>query len=341
MKRRKRGGNRDVTDRGRRVEGQPSNGGPVRHIPVLLSEVLKALAPQPNERFIDGTFGAGGYARAILEAAPCGVLALDRDPSAIAAGRALDAEFGGRLKLAETPFSHMEEAAKADEWDRVDGVVLDLGVSSMQLDEAERGFSFIRDGPLDMRMSGRGLSAADIVNTFEKDEIADILYRFGEERRSRAIAAAIVADREKAPFERTVPLAELVARVLGRRAEDAKHPATRTFQALRLYVNDELGELTRALLAAERILRPGGRLAVVSFHSLEDRIVKQFLAARSGRRAKASRYLPDAGEGPAPSFQLKDRHGVEPSEEEIAANPRARSARLRWAIRTEAPPLPA
>jgi 16S rRNA (cytosine1402-N4)-methyltransferase len=308
---------------------------------VLLSAVLKALAPQPSERFIDGTFGAGGYARAILEAAPCGVLALDRDPSAIAAGRALEAEFGGRLKLAETPFSHMEEAAKAAAWDHVDGVVLDLGVSSMQLDEAARGFSFMRDGPLDMRMAGQGLSAADVVNGFEKDEIADILYRFGEERRSRAIAAAIVADRKNAPFERTVPLAELVARILGRRAEDGKHPATRTFQALRLYVNDELGELTRALLAAERILKPGGRLAVVSFHSLEDRIVKQFLAARSGRRAKASRYLPDAGEGPAPSFQLMDRHGVEPSEGEIAANPRARSARLRWAIRTEAPPLPA
>ncbi len=337
MKRRKRGGDRDVADRGRPVEGQPS-GGPVRHIPVLLAEVLKALAPKPEERFIDGTFGAGGYARAILVAAPCSVLALDRDPSAIAAGRALEAEFGGRLRLAQTPFSHMEEAAKAAGWETADGVVLDLGVSSMQLDEASRGFSFMRDGPLDMRMSGEGLSAADVVNTFEKDEIADLLYRLGEERRSRAIAAAIVADRRTAPFKRTAQLAELVSRVLGRRAEEGKHPATRTFQALRLYVNDELGELERALLAAERILKPGGRLAVVSFHSLEDRIVKQFLVERSGRRAKASRYLPSSQDGPAPSFELKDRHGIEPSEEEIGANPRARSARLRWSIRTAAPP---
>ena len=172
--------------------------------------------------------------------------------------------------------------------------MLDLGVSSMQLDEAERGFSFMRDGPLDMRMSGKGLSAADIVNTFEKDEIADILYQLGEERRSRAIAAAIVADRQKAPFERTGQLADLVSRVLGRRHDDAKHPATRTFQALRLYVNDELGELERGLEAAERILKPGGRLAVVSFHSLEDRIVKRFLQSRSGKKAKTSRYLPTA-----------------------------------------------
>ncbi len=334
MKRRKRGGDKGVTDRGGLVEGQPVNGGPVRHTPVLLAEVLRALSPGPNERFIDGTFGAGGYARAILEAADCAVLGLDRDPSAIAGGAALQAQYGGRLALAETPFSRMEEAAMAAGWDRVDGVALDLGVSSMQLDEAERGFSFMRDGPLDMRMSGKGLSAADVVNTFEKDAIANILYELGEERRSRAIAAAIVADRGKAPFERTSQLAGLISRVLGRRADDAKHPATRSFQALRLYVNDELGELERALLAAERMLKPGGRLAVVTFHSLEDRIVKRFLQSRSGKRPKTSRYLPDAAEGPAPAFELKDRHGVEPSEEEIAANPRARSARLRWAIRT-------
>ena len=334
MKRRKRGGKKGVTDRGRGQGGQPPNGGPVRHIPVLLADVLRALAPKAGERYIDGTFGAGGYARAILDAAGCAVLGLDRDPFAIEAGRALEAEYGGRLKLLETPFSYMEEAAQALGWDRVDGVVLDLGVSSMQLDEAERGFSFMRDGPLDMRMSGKGLSAADVVNTFEKDEIAGILYQLGEERRSRAIAAAIVADRQRAPFERTGQLADLVSRVLGRRHDDAKHPATRTFQALRLYVNDELGELTRGLEAAERLLKPGGRLAAVSFHSLEDRIVKRFLQTRSGKQAKSSRYLPGEAQGPAPAFELMDRQGVEPSEEEIAANPRARSARLRWAVRT-------
>ena len=259
MKRRKRGGNRDVTDRGGPVEGSPPDGGPVRHIPVLLREVLRALAPGKGERFIDGTFGAGGYARAILDAADCEVLALDRDPAAIAAGRGLEASFGGRLKLAGTRFSRMEEAARAVGWERVDGVVLDLGVSSMQLDEGARGFSFMRDGPLDMRMSGEGLSAADVVNTFEKDEIADILFGLGEERRSRAIAAAIVGERAKKPFERTGELAALGARVLGHRRGDAKHPATRTFQALRLYVNGELGELESGLQAAERLLKPGGR----------------------------------------------------------------------------------
>ena len=337
MKRLKRGGKRVVTDRGRPVEGSPSICEPVRHIPVLLQEVLRALRPGAAECFIDGTYGAGGYARAILDAADCSVLALDRDPAAIAAGRGLESSYGGRLKLIETPFSQMEDAAHSIGWDRADGVVLDLGVSSMQLDEAERGFSFMRDGPLDMRMSGQGRSAADVVNTFEKDEIANILYGLGEERRSRAIAAAIVKDREKAPFERTAQLAGLVERVLGHKPGDPKHPATRTFQALRLYVNGELDELEQALLAAERLLKPGGRLAVVSFHSLEDRIVKTFLAGRSGKRAHGSRHLPAGPEGPAPTFELKDRHGVEPSEAETTANPRARSARLRWAERTDAP----
>ncbi len=337
MKRRKRGGNRDVMDRGGRVEGQLPEGGPVRHIPVLLREVLRALQPGAAGRFIDGTFGAGGYARAILDAADCEVLALDRDPAAIAAGRGLETSFGGRLKLAGVPFSRMEEAAQAIGWERVDGAVLDLGVSSMQLDQAERGFSFLRDGPLDMRMSGHGLSAADVVNTFEKDEIASILYELGEERRSRAIAAAIVKERETASFERTDQLASLATRVLGHRPGDPKHPATRTFQALRLYVNDELGELERALPAAERILKPGGRLAVVSFHSLEDRIIKRFLGCRSGKGPRASRHLPAQAEGPAATFELVDRHGAEAAEDEIIANPRARSARLRWAIRTDAP----
>ncbi len=337
MKRRKRGGNRDVTDRGRPVEGQSPDGGPVRHIPVLLQEALRALAPKACERFIDGTFGAGGYACAILDAARCEVLALDRDPSAIAAGREIESRFGGRLHLTETPFSRMQDAAQAVGWPHANGVVLDLGVSSMQLDEAERGFSFMRDGPLDMRMSGSGVSAADVVNTFEKEQIANVLFELGEERRSRAIAAAIVHDRQTKPFERTSQLADLVARILGRRPDDPKHPATRTFQALRLYVNDELGELERALAASERILAPGGRLAIVTFHSLEDRIVKRFLNARSGKASKSSRYLPDEAEDAAPTFELKDRHGIEPSETEIASNPRARSARLRWSIRTAAP----
>ncbi len=327
-----------MTDRGARVEGPRTDGGLVRHIPVLLPEVLRVLAPEADQRFIDCTFGAGGYTRAILDAANCEVLGLDRDPAAIAAGRGLQDEYPGRLHLVETPFSNLKDAVSELGWDAVDGVVLDLGVSSMQLDEAERGFSFMRDGPLDMRMSSAGLSAADVVNTFERDDLANLIFELGEERRSRAIAAAIVKDRETTPFERTKQLADLVARVLGRRHDDAKHPATRTFQALRLYVNDELGELNRALAAAERVLKPGGRLAVVSFHSLEDRIVKRFLAEGSGKQASTSRYLPEQAKGPEPAFQLKDRHGIEPSEAEIEANPRARSARLRWAIRTEAPP---
>jgi len=333
MRRRKRGGIRGVTDRGRRVEGPETDCGPVRHIPVLLSEVMQTLAPQNGQRFIDATFGAGGYSRALLLSSACEVLGLDRDPNAIELGRALEAEFAPRLKLAESPFSELENAAKAIGWTEADGIVFDLGVSSMQLDEAERGFSFMRDGPLDMRMSRSGPSAADAVNTLSKEELAGILYTFGEERRSRSIAAAIVKDRVEAPFERTSQLAGLVERILGRRHDDPKHPATRTFQALRLYVNDELGELETALDAAERMLKSGGKLAVVSFHSLEDRIVKRFLAERSGKRAGASRHLPEAVMENPPTFQLGGKHGVEPGADEIAANPRARSARLRWAIR--------
>ncbi len=333
MRRPRRGGNRDGTDRGKPVEGQLPDGGTVRHIPVLLNEVLRVLAPKTGERYIDGTFGAGGYTVELLKAAECRVLAMDRDPEAIAAGRTLETIFSGRLWLCQAPFSHMEEAARALDWAGVDGIVLDLGVSSMQLDEPERGFSFMRDGPLDMRMSRDGLSAADVVNTFEKDEIADILFQFGEERRSRAIAAAIVKDRQTAAFERTGQLAALVARVLGQRAGEPRHPATRTFQALRLFVNDELGELERALEASGRLLNPGGRLAVVSFHSLEDRIVKRFLTERSGKSAHASRYLPEVSGHSVATFALKDRHGIEPGEQEISANPRARSARLRWAVK--------
>jgi 16S rRNA (cytosine1402-N4)-methyltransferase len=267
------------------------------------------------------------------------LVATDLDAANIEPARAMLDAVGGLYSLHHSNFAGLANILAAESVPQVDGLLADLGMSSMQVDDRSRGFSFMRDGPLDMRMSGTGLSAADVVNTYEKGAIADILYTLGDERRSRAIAAAIVKDREETPFERTGQLAALIARVLGHKPGDPKHPATRSFQALRLYVNDELGELTRALAAAERLLKPGGRLVVVSFHSLEDRIVKRFLAERSGKRAKASRYIPDAGDVTAPTFELRDRHGVEPGEDEVAANPRARSARLRWAVRTDAPPL--
>ena len=312
-----------------------------RHIPVLLPQVLETLRPRDGERIIDGTFGAGGYTRAILEAADCSVLALDRDPTAIAGGAALVAEFAPRLRVIQSEFSNLDAVAEREGFSPADGVVLDIGVSSMQLDEAERGFSFQADGPLDMRMSGAGLSAADVVNTYEETAIADILYQLGEEHKSRAIARAIVKRRSEQAFARTLELAEVVARALGGRRHDQKvHPATRTFQALRIYVNDELGELARALHAAERILKPGGRLVVVTFHSLEDRIVKQFLAVRSGRVARGSRYLPDnSNQFYTPSFQIVNRRPLTSEKGELDVNPRARSARLRAAVRTEAPPL--
>ena len=307
-----------------------------RHLPVLQDEVLAALAPQDGETFVDGTFGAGGYTRAILAAARCRVFAIDRDPDAIAAGAALAAESGGRLELIEGRFSEMDALLDARGAARVDGVALDLGVSSMQLDEAERGFSIQRDGPLDMRMEKRGESAADLVNMAEQDELADLIYRYGEERRSRAVAKAIVRAREAKPIERTGELADIVARAVGR--SPGAHPATRTFQALRIYLNDELGELSRGLLAAERLLAPGGRLAVVAFHSLEDREVKRFLQTRSGVEPSASRHLPvERRVRRTPSFRLLFRGSRTPTEAELARNPRARSARLRAAIRTEAP----
>jgi 16S rRNA (cytosine1402-N4)-methyltransferase len=312
-------------------EGSLPHGEPVRHTPVLLPEVLKALQPKPSARFIDCTFGAGGYTRALLHA-DAEVLALDRDPAAVAGGQALKDQFHGQLSLVQTRFAELAGVAQAHGFAPVDGVVFDLGVSSMQLDEAERGFSFMRDGPLDMRMSGEGISAADVVNGYEQDAIADILYQLGEERRSRAIAREIVKARGEKPFETTAELAAVCARVLGHKPGD-KHPATRTFQALRLHVNDELGEIERGLNAAEAVLAPGGRLAVVTFHSLEDRIVKQFLNERSGRLASPSRHAPAAAEETAPTFRLLTRKPVEPSEPEVASNPRARSAKLRAAER--------
>jgi 16S rRNA (cytosine1402-N4)-methyltransferase len=310
---------------------------------VLLAEVLQALAPQAGERFIDATFGAGGYSTALLGAAPgvC-VLAIDRDPNAIAAGRPLAEASGGRLTLVEGRFGELDRLAEEAGFTPADGVVLDIGVSSMQLDDPERGFSFQADGPLDMRMSGKGPTAADVVNTAAEAEIADILFQLGEERRSRAIARAIVARRREQPFSRTSELVAVVERVLGRGKVGGRHPATRTFQALRIHVNDELGELTRGLAAAERVLQPGGRLAVVTFHSLEDAIVKRFLQARAGKRDQGSRHLPPKAHPGAPpehepSFRFVNPRPVSPMETELAANPRARSARLRWALRTGAP----
>jgi 16S rRNA (cytosine1402-N4)-methyltransferase len=308
------------------------------HVPVLLREVLEALEPRAGETYVDGTFGAGGYSRAILESADCRVLAIERDPAAFANGQALVAASGGRLILTGTTFGEMENAASEAGMAQVDGVVLDIGVSSMQLDDAARGFSFLRDGPLDMRMSQDGVSASDVVNTADEADIANILYELGEERRSRAIARAIVKARAEAPIMTTKALADIVERVLGRARGDEKHPATRTFQALRIHVNDELGELRRGLEAAERLLKPDGRLLVVTFHSLEDRMVKQFLQERSGKVTGSSRHLPaPAGPRAEPSFRIVNTRGVTANKEETDINPRARSARLRWGVRTQAP----
>jgi 16S rRNA (cytosine1402-N4)-methyltransferase len=313
-------------------------GGPARHIPVMLSEVLHALEPKSGAIIVDGTFGAGGYSKAILEAAECEVIAIDRDPEAVAAGRALAAKFPGRLKLVAGRFGAMDEIVNRQGIEAVDGVALDLGVSSMQLDEPKRGFSFIKEGPLDMRMGKEGPSASDIVNELSAGELAEIIGKLGEEGRSRAIAKAIVARRAEAPIETTKELSDIVARVLGRKRDEAKHPATRTFQALRLYLNDELDELARGLSAAERLLKAGGRLVVVTFHSLEDRIAKRFFASRSTPAPRGSRHLPETSDAAfAPSFRLLNRHPIEPNQSEIRRNPRARSARLRAAERTAAP----
>lgn len=320
---------------GRGDEDHLAAGGPARHVPVLRDEVMQALDPREGGLYLDATFGAGGYARALLAKAGSRVLALDRDPDAIAAGADLARQAQGRLILVQERFSKLAEAAARSGLGDFDAVVLDIGVSSMQIDDARRGFSFRGDGPLDMRMGSAGPSAADLVNTAEEATLADILYYFGEERASRRIARAIVADRAKAPFTSTAALAGMIARVApGKPGE--MHPATRTFQALRIATNDELGELVHALIAAEAILKPGGRLAVVTFHSLEDRIVKQFFAARSGRGEAPSRRLPGEPAPPPPTFALPGRQPVLPSPAEFGANPRARSAKLRHGVRTSA-----
>lgn len=312
-------------------------GRPARHIPVLLAEVIASLALKSGGIYLDGTFGAGGYTRAILAAAPdIRVLALDRDPDAVLAAFALVNEMKGRLTLSEANFGRLDREAEAMHLAPLDGVVLDIGVSSMQLDQAERGFSFRNDGPLDMRMAQSGPSAADIVNDADEAELADIIYHYGEERRARQVAKAIVTARAQTRIETTKQLADIVAKVIYTKPGQI-HPATRTFQGLRIAVNDELGELVSALQAAERVLKPGGALSVVTFHSLEDRIVKQFFAARSGRGG-ASRFQPDAPREAA-RFDISGKWPVTAGEAEIAANPRARSAKLRAGIRTDAPPL--
>ncbi len=298
------------------------------HNPVMLREVLDTLAPQPQETYIDATFGAGGYSRAILEKAACSVVALDRDPEACERARSLAADYSDRFIFFSGRFSDMPALFSPLQ---CDGIVFDLGVSSPQIDEAKRGFSFKHEGPLDMRMEKQGLSAADVVNSFDEPEIARILWVYGEERRSRAIARAIVEKRKVAPFTTTTQLADLVRAIVGFE-RPGFDPATRTFQGLRLYVNDELRQLEEGLKASEDLLKEGGRLVVVSFHSLEDRLVKTFLKEKSGGRPHASRYLPELPEEEA-IFVVKNKKPLSPQEDELRTNPRARSARLRWAIR--------
>ena len=313
----------------------PAQNVPAPHVPVLLAEVMAGLAVAPGETHVDGTFGAGGYTKAILDKGAARVYAFDRDPDAIKEGEALAASSGGRLTLVPERFSRMRQALAARGVEAVDGVTLDIGVSSMQLDRPERGFSFQADGPLDMRMGRDGESAADFLNNASEETIADILWRYGEEPKSRRIARAIVAAR---PLERTGQLAEVVRRAVGWRQGMKKDPATRTFQAIRIHLNEELQELEGGLEAAEQVLRPGGRLAVVTFHSLEDRLVKRFLKERSGDVPAGSRHLPErARSAPAPSFEAVAKP-VRAGEDEIRINPRARSATLRVARRTAASP---
>jgi 16S rRNA (cytosine1402-N4)-methyltransferase len=305
-----------------------------RHIAVLGREAVEMLGPRDGGIYVDGTFGAGGYSRAILDTAGARVIGIDRDRSAIAGGFDLVDRSGGRLTLVEDRFSNLAEICAAQGVQRVDGVVMDVGVSSMQLDEAERGFSFRLGGPLDMRMGHDGPTAADVIARASEADLANIIYIFGEERHSRAVARAIVAARQQAPVTTTRALADIVSKVVWSKPGEI-HPATRTFQALRIFVNEELDELHLALAAAERVLTPGGRLVVVSFHSLEDRIVKNFLVERA-KAAGGSRHLPEVAQA-APSFRILTKRPLIAGDAEIAANPRARSAKLRAAERTDAP----
>jgi 16S rRNA (cytosine1402-N4)-methyltransferase len=314
----------------------------VRHIPVLGREAVEALNPQDGGVYVDATFGAGGYSRMILETPGTCVIGIDRDRTAIAGGFDLVDSSDGRLTLVEDRFSHLAEVCAAQGCALVDGVVMDVGVSSMQIDQSERGFSFRFDGPLDMRMGHDGPTAADVVATASEADLANIIYIFGEERYSRAVAKAIVAARAEAPIATTQQLVAIITKVVWAKPGEI-HPATRTFQALRIFVNEELDELHTALAAAERVLKPGGRLAVVSFHSLEDRIVKNFMVERS-KTGGGSRHLPEVSQD-RPRFKLVNKRPIVAGGDEVSANPRARSAKLRVAERTEAPaqeaaPLP-
>lgn len=305
-----------------------------KHIPVLLHEVIDGLALRSGGLYVDGTFGRGGYTGAMLDKADTHVVAIDRDPDAIAAGQQMVAAYAPRLTLLQGPFGAMDVLLTGRQ---VDGITLDLGVSSPQFDDADRGFSFSADGPLDMRMSRSGPSAADVVNDMSERELADIIFTLGEERCSRRVAHYIVEARKEQRITRTAQLAAIIRKAVPR-SKDGIDPATRSFQALRIHVNDEMGELNRALKAAEVLLKPQGRLAVVSFHSLEDRVVKEFLRHRSGSGASVSRHLPaNDQEAPVPSFTILTKKPLTPSDAEIAANPRARSAKLRVAERTAAP----
>ena len=323
-----------MTDGSEGASGAPQTaGGPVRHVPVMLNEVLDCLNPVSGETIIDGTFGAGGYSSAILDKGAT-VIAIDRDPDAIVGGAPLADTSDGRLKLVAGEFAELDVIANAAGFDAVDGVVLDIGVSSMQLDEAERGFSFRQDGPLDMRMGQAGPSAADVVNHADQATLTRIFGLLGEERQAPRVSSAIVKARAKAPITRTSELARIIEAAVGKKPGDRIHPATRSFQGLRIFVNGELEQLAKGLFAAERILKPGGRLVVVTFHSLEDRIVKRFFQDRAGK-ASGSRHLPQA-EASEPLFSQSERSALAAGEEETADNPRARSAKLRWGVRTAA-----
>lgn len=308
------------------------------HIPVLCAEIVEALNPQKGETYVDGTFGGGGYTKAILDTADCFIIGTDRDPDAVKRGQTLKADYPN-LTVIQSSFSELPQKLPADRKGKLNGFVFDLGVSSFQIDEAERGFSFRHDGPLDMRMGQHGTSAADLVNSLPEDHLANLIYTYGDERLSRKIARAIVKRRTTEPFTRTLDLANVVRKVVPK-SKDGLDPATRTFQALRIAVNEEIEELNAALICAEHFLAPGGRLVVVSFHSLEDRVVKNFMRERSGNLPNVSRFTPEQQKAPVSSFTIEHKKAIKPQAAEIAHNPRASSARLRCAIRTEAPAFP-